>query len=102
MLKFGMKTAHSKGWDILLAFFAVAAGFLIGFWPVSVAGVLLAAVLGRWVSALILGLLLDVVYGVPQGFLHIIYFPVTLFALLAVVARSLVAGRIRIVDRNTL
>jgi len=81
---------------------AVAAGFVLEMWPLSVAGVVLAALCGRWVSALFLALTLDVLYGTPSGLLHYLYFPVTLFALACVAARAAVRTRIRITHRDTL
>jgi hypothetical protein len=74
---------------IAAAFVLVALGFLVGFWPLSVAGILLAALMGRWAAAVLLGLLLDIAYGTPVGRLHFLYLPFTLLALLGVLARQL-------------
>lgn len=102
MLKFGMKTLHSKRICVALACGVVAAGFLFGFWPLCLIGVMLAAALGRSVSALLLGLLLDVAYGVPAGFLHVVYFPITLFAVASVLVQTMIMGRIRTTQTDTL
>lgn len=61
--------------------FAIAAvGFLLPFWPLSVVGILLASLSGRYVFALIVGLLLDLGSGVPTGLLHYLFVPFTLLA----------------------
>ncbi len=81
---------HSKKIHIIAASFALAAlGFVFGFWPLSVAGIVLAALAGRWVTALLLGLLMDIAYGTPVGYLHVLFFPFALLALLCILARHL-------------
>ena len=102
MSKFGMKILQSKRASIALAFLIIAAGFLFGFWPLALVGVVLAVALGHWVSALLFGLLLDVAYGVPVGFFHFVYFPITLFAVVSVIVRSALMGRIRTTQTDTL
>ena len=102
MLKFGMKTLHNRRIRVVLACVVVSAGFLFGFWPLCLMGVMLAAALGRSASALLLGLFLDVVYGVPAGFLHLVYFPFTLFALASVLVQTMIMGRIRTTQTDTL
>ncbi|HVV39135.1 MAG TPA: hypothetical protein VHD31_02300 [Candidatus Paceibacterota bacterium] len=73
---------------ILAISFALAAGgFLLPFWPMEVVGILLAALTGHWIFAIALGLLLDVAYGVPTGFFHMLFFPFTLLALASVALR---------------
>ena len=81
---------HNKKIHIVATSFVLAAlGFLLSFWPLSVAGILLAALMGRWVTAILLGLLKDIAYGTPVGVLHFLFFPFTLLALLGIVARQL-------------
>jgi len=63
----------------------VLAGFLIPFWSLAALAVVAAAFLGEIVMALILGLLLDLVYGAPTGTFSFLLFPFTLLALLCVV-----------------
>lgn len=68
--------------------FALAgAGFLVPFWPLSVAGVAIAALSGRWVFAIIVGLLLDIAWGAPTGTMHLLFFPFTLLALICALLR---------------
>lgn len=95
MLKFGMKTLHNKRIDVVAAAVLVAVGLLVGFWPLCLAGVVFAALVGRWVSAFLLGLLMDVIYGAPTGFLHVLYFPFALCALASILVRSVIIDRIR-------
>lgn len=77
---------------LLALFFMLAAlGFLLPFWPLSVAGIVLAALWGRWFSALLIGLLLDLAWGAPVGLAQFLYFPFTLIAVVAALARLWVA-----------
>lgn len=88
---------RSKKIHIIAASFAlVALGFLF-FWPLSIVGILLAALAGRWVTALLLGLLIDIAYGTPVGRLHFLLFPFTLLALLGILTRQL---KFRLVRRS--
>jgi hypothetical protein len=74
-----MKTER---WIFALSFVLAAAGFLLPFWPLELAGVLLAALSGHWIFAVGLGLLLDLAYGAPVGRFEFLYLPFTLAALL--------------------
>jgi hypothetical protein len=65
---------------------AVAGGFLFAYWPLALAGVAVAALGGSGASALGLGLLCDLAYGAPPGWLQYAVFPFTLAALAAFVA----------------
>lgn len=77
---------HRKKIHIVAASFVlVALGFLF-FWPLSVVGILLAALTGRWITAILLGLLLDIAYSTPIGRLHFLLFPFALLALLGIIA----------------
>jgi hypothetical protein len=57
-----------------------AAGFLFSFWPLCLLGLLLAAFTGQYVTAVLIGLLLDALYGAPVGRLHMVPVPFTLLA----------------------
>ena len=96
MLKFGKANKF-----ILACSSAItAAGFLLPFWPLSVAGILSAAFAGRFFLAVVMGLLIDVAWGVPVGLLHYIYFPFTALAFAAVLAR--IFGERYFLDRTPL
>lgn len=65
---------------LLLALFVL--GFLIPWWPLCLVSLLIAAGTGRFVIAVCMGLILDIAYGAPPGYLHALQFP---FALLAAI-----------------
>ncbi|HVZ75895.1 MAG TPA: hypothetical protein VG934_01330 [Candidatus Paceibacterota bacterium] len=73
---------------IAIAFLIAAAGFLIPFWPLTVLGIAVMALLGYPLWAITLGLLLDLAYGAPIGTLHILVFPFTIVALASIVVRE--------------
>ncbi len=79
-------------------FLVSAAGFLVPFWPLSIVGILMAALSGRFIFAVILGLLLDIAWGAPMGLFKYAFFPFTIVALVGVLARSL--GGKYFLDRN--
>lgn len=64
----------------IVSILAVVAGFLISFWPLSVAGVLGAAAAGRYLTAVMLGLCMDILYGAPVGYFSWVPVPFTLLA----------------------
>lgn len=68
-------------WIIATSFLIAAAGFLWPFWPLTLLGIAICALSGRWVFAVGIGLLLDVGYGAPVGPFEALYVPFTLFAL---------------------
>ncbi len=86
---------RNKHISIVGAFVLVALGFLFGFWPVSAFGILLASFTGRWLVAILLGLLLDVAYGTPVGGWRFLFFPFTLLALFGVLAYQLKGRYVR-------
>lgn len=61
-------------------------------WPLCVLGIAIAALSGRWVFAVCMGLLIDLAWGVPQGALHVLYVPFTLLAVALALARYFFAG----------
>jgi hypothetical protein len=65
-----------------VSFLLAAAGFILSLWPLSVLGVALAALSGRWISAVLIGLLLDIAWGAPTGMYRYLFFPFTLLALM--------------------
>lgn len=73
--------------------FAIAAvGFLLPFWPLSVVGILIAALSGRYFFAIVMALMLDVGSGAPIGTWHFLFVPFTIVAIAASMARVM-AGR---------
>jgi hypothetical protein len=85
-------------WIYATTFLLAAAGALLPFWPLCVAGILIAAFSGRWLFAVGMALLVDVAWGAPTGMLHFLYFPFTLLALLGAAVR--VWGSRYFLDRN--
>lgn len=79
-------TSNSR-WIYAVSFVLASTGFLLPFWPLSLAGVALCALSGRYIFALLIGLLLDVAYGAPLATARFLYFPFVAFALLCLVAR---------------
>ncbi|MDO8548464.1 MAG: hypothetical protein Q7R71_02215 [bacterium] len=69
-------------WIVATSFLIATAGFLLPFWPLTVVGIGLCALSGRFLFAIAIGLLLDVGYGAPVGPWHALYVPFTLCALL--------------------
>ncbi|MEK7613229.1 MAG: hypothetical protein AAB449_03755 [Patescibacteria group bacterium] len=80
-------SSNKTKWILACSFATAAAGFLLPFWPLSVAGILIAALSGRWIFAIAVGLLFDVAYGAPLGNSQFLYFPFTIVALCGVLAR---------------
>lgn len=75
-----------------VSFVLVAGGFLTPWWPLSVFGVALAALSGRWLFGLLAGVILDLAYGAPTTTAQFLFFPFGLFALLLALVR-VVANR---------
>ncbi|MCX6820203.1 MAG: hypothetical protein NT019_02920 [Candidatus Adlerbacteria bacterium] len=73
----------------------VLLAFLFSWWPFALVGVVLAALCGRAVTAVVLALVLDCAYGVPSGYVHVIFFPFTFLALCIVSARAVLARHMR-------
>ncbi|MDE1924770.1 MAG: hypothetical protein KGH79_01135 [Patescibacteria group bacterium] len=67
-------------WLLAVSFVLAAAGFLLPFWPLSAAGILVLACSGRFILAIALGLLLDIAYGAPIGRFHFLFFPFIILA----------------------
>jgi hypothetical protein len=77
----------TTAWIVASSFLIAAAGFLLPFWPLTVAGIALCALSGRSLFAIAIGLLLDAGYGAPVGPYHALYVPFTLCALLFISLR---------------
>lgn len=74
-------------WIYAVSFALAATGFLMPLWPLSLLGLLLAALSGRWAFGLLMALLLDLAWGAPFGLASYLYFPFTAAALVAAVVR---------------
>jgi hypothetical protein len=70
-------------------------GLIFSWWLLLVAGMLCAALTGRWIVGILLGLCADLIFGVPQGALHVSVYPFTLLALIICVLRALSIRHIR-------
>lgn len=68
-------------WLYAVCFVLAAAGFLLAFWPLSALAVLVCALSGRIVFALLIGLLIDLALGAPTGTAQYLYFPFVALAL---------------------
>jgi hypothetical protein len=64
-----------------------AAGFLASFWPLAALGVAFAGLSSHPAFAIGFGIMLDLAYGAPVGNFYLMFFPMTLLALAAVLAR---------------
>lgn len=72
---------------LAIAFLCAASGFIINFWPLEVVGIVGAALLGHYIFALLVGVMLDLAYGTPTGILYYLFFPFTLLAAASVLGR---------------
>lgn len=72
-------------WIYATTFLLASAGLLLPWWPLSVLGVVGAAVSGRWIFAVLVGLLLDIAWGAPVGLYRYLFFPFTILALVGYV-----------------
>ena len=90
--------SHNSRFIYAVTFLLASAGFLVPLWPLSVAGVLLAALSGRWIFGVLTGLLLDLAWGAPTGTLYYFFFPFTIVALAGFIARYW--GSYYFLDRN--
>ena len=95
-------STNATRWILALSFALAAVGFLLPLWPLTLMGIAIAALSGRWIFAVIIGLLLDVAYGTPVGRWHFLYFPFTIFAFVAALIRYYASAYIRKSSRNTL
>lgn len=82
-----MAISQASRWIYAVSFALIGTGFLLPLWPLSLAGVALAALSGRWIFGLLMALLLDVAWGAPMGLAQYLYFPFTIAALLLSVGR---------------
>ncbi len=79
--------SQSSRWIYAVTFLLASVGFLYPFWPLSVAGILLASFSGRFMFGVLLGLILDLAWGAPTGMYRYLFFPFTIVALVGLIAR---------------
>lgn len=91
-------TPSTRRWILAVFFIVAALGFLVPFWPLCLLGIALMALWGRWLPAIITGLLLDLAWGAPVGLLHFLYFPFTICAAALALARFV--GAKYVLDRD--
>lgn len=95
-----MAIDNASRWIYAVSFALIGTGFLLPLWPVSLAGVALAALSGRWIFGLFMALLLDVAWGAPFGLAQYLYVPFTIAAIVFALARYW--GASYFYDRSTL
>ncbi len=74
-------------WIYAVSFALCAMGFLLPLWPLSVLGIALAALSGRWLAGLCMGVLLDLAWGGPMGLAQFLYLPFSIAALVLALVR---------------
>lgn len=67
-------------------------GLVLGLWPLGATAVVLAGVSGYAVLALVVGIVLDVVWGPAQGWAAHVYAPFVLLGLACVLLNTLLRG----------
>jgi hypothetical protein len=80
----------------------VAAGFLLSYWPLCLMGLLVAAASGQYLAAVLIGLVLDVLYGAPVGQWHFLHVPFTLIAFVLCAAHYFLSAYFRTGDSGRL
>lgn len=62
------------------ALFFLSVGFFASWWVLSLVGLVMVLYAGRPLLGVLIGVVLDLIYGVPVGWLHFLYIPFTLCA----------------------
>ncbi len=93
---------HKNPLIVTVSLLLVIAGFFVPLWPLSVLGLLLLALTGHYVVAVVIGLLLDIAFGAPTGVLHFLYVPFTLLSLGISLLRYIFSDYFRDEGRDTL
>jgi len=79
----------------LIGSLLLIAGFVFSFWPLGLLGLLLAAAVGQYGFAIVIGLLMDIGYGAPIGQWHFLYVPFTLLSFILCVLHYLLSAYFR-------
>jgi hypothetical protein len=86
---------NSEWLTLALAALLFVSGLWFGWWLLLVAGVMVLALSGNFIWALLLSLLLDLYFGTPVGALHMLALPITFITLVASVCRSYLVRHLR-------
>ena len=87
---------HAKEYTYrTLSVLCVLLSMVGGHWVFALIGLCIAALGGRWLLALVIGMVLDALYGSPSGMLHILQFPFLLLAFVLLVGKQLAATQLR-------
>ncbi len=84
-----LRNNNPKKWLFIISFLLLSGGFVIGYWEVSLLGILVAGGAGMPLAAVGLGLLLDIAYGAPTGLAQYLFFPFTIAGLISIALRWL-------------
>ncbi|MDB5224549.1 MAG: hypothetical protein JWO43_171 [Candidatus Adlerbacteria bacterium] len=87
--------------QLVVAVVLVAAGVIVPWWPLCILGLLLASLSGHSATSLLIGLYLDLLWGIPPGHLfvipwHWLVLPCTLLAAVLFIARRVVVTRMMV------
>jgi hypothetical protein len=94
-----MRANRYKRFVVLLASMLCVAAFVFEFWPLAVLGIITAGFGGASFVALILGIVIDLMYGSPGGWFSYLLFPFTIVACITIGGR--VAGTKYLFERTT-
>ena len=79
-------------WLVALISLVATGSFLIEAWPLSLAGIVAMAFVGRGLLAIPMGFLFDLAFGAPLGLAAYAFFPFTIVALAVLALRYGVRG----------
>lgn len=85
---------RKKHLALTLGFIFATIGFFIPFWPFVVLGIVGSSAMYP-IVAVGIGVLADVLFGAPEGFLRFVYFPFTILGLLAGLLSIFASTRLR-------
>lgn len=79
----------------LCALILVCAGVIGGYWIVSVSGVLIFALSGYWLPALVAALMLDLLFGPAVGIFELLVYPIAVGTAALVLVRAFLIRHLR-------
>jgi hypothetical protein len=71
------------------------AGVLVPWWPLCAAGIAFMVFSGWWFAGVAMGLVVDLIFGVPNGSLALLLFPFTALSLAAALIYWVLKSRLR-------